>query len=526
MAWNEYTQRFLEAEVFKGRIVERRKGRGGLVYIVEQDATPNRIAYKTIQEFETNLSVDTERIDREARNWFGFSGHPLVIRPHFIEVLNNVPLICMPYCDGDLRELVGKGLSLTGVVCLSLQVVKGMIAANRRGMDYHQDVKPENLLYIDLSTKFRDFPPSDVDPAVRYSVRIADFGVSNAWRDKHPGGTNAYKAPEQHDPNGYDTFAPDVFAVGLIIAELFQGYHPAARDPGTKVWKWRGSKLKKWTVEGERNFSPVQDAYAQELVQLVTDMLATDPSERPSFQQCYDRLASILEGLSRNTFKQLELIFEYFEYLANYCELESEIDRQLRLAVISSQQKSIQNRIKEHLIGSLDGGVETLENALRVHHLVKALYLLCGRDPIQKDKDLLVEGSATLVEFTLKHHERITANCLWPSFSFRDPEPKKLASDIEAKAEILNSSIERLQLLGVYEENLKDQVDDGDDVILACRRLSDASNMWVGGRVVEACDLLDEVRRLTPYEPELESLYECWTSTKDFLANKTPRIIT
>ncbi|WP_394423486.1 protein kinase [Vreelandella stevensii] len=518
MVWNEHTQKLLEIEVFKGRIVERRKGRGGLVYIVEQDAIPSRIAYKTIQEFETNLPIDTERIDREARNWFGFSGHPLVITPHFIEVCNSVPLICMPYCDGDLRGLVGKDLGLTGVVCLSLQIVKGMMAANRRGMDHHQDVKPENLLYIDLSTKFRDFPPPDVDPAVKYSVRIADFGVSNAWHDKYLGGTNAYKAPEQHDPNVYETFAPDVFAVGLVIAELFQGYHPAARAAGTKVWNWRGAKLKKWTTGGERHFSPVQNAHAQELVKLVTDMLAADPNERPSFQQCYDRLASILEVLSQNTFKQIELIFEYFEYLANYCELESEIDRQLKLAVIPSHRKSIKKIIKGHLRDSLNGGVETLENALRVHHLVKALDLLCGRDLTQKEKDLLVEGSTAIVGFTLKHHESITADCLWPSLSFCDPEPKKLASDIEAKGELLNASIERLKLLGVYDKKLKGQVDKGDSVILACRVLNEASNMWVAGRVDEACDLLDEVRRLTPYEPELESLYERWISTKDLFA--------
>jgi serine/threonine protein kinase len=155
MSWNEHTQSLLETTVFKGKIVKRRKGRGGLVYIVEQDAHPKRIAYKTIQEFETNLSVDTERIDREARNWVSFAGHPLVIQPYFIEVWDGFPLICMPYCDGDLSELVGKELSLTNVVCLSLQIVKGMMAANMRGMDHHQDIKPENLLFIDLSAKFR-----------------------------------------------------------------------------------------------------------------------------------------------------------------------------------------------------------------------------------------------------------------------------------------------------------------------------------------------------------------------------------
>ncbi|MDW7746678.1 protein kinase domain-containing protein [Halomonas sp.] len=523
MSWNEHTQGLLETEVFKGRVVERRKGRGGLVYIVEQDAIPNRIAYKTIQEFESNLFVDTERLDREARNWFGFSGHPLVIKPHFIEVWNNVPLICMPYCDGDLSNLVGKELSLAGVVCLSLQIVKGMITANERGMDHHQDVKPENLLYIDLSAKFRDFPPSGVDAAVRYSVRIADFGVANAWRDNHLGGTNAYKAPEQHDANAYDTFAPDVFAVGLVIAELFQGYHPAAKDPGTKVWNWKGSKLKKWTIGGERHFSPTHNAQAQELVQLVKKMLTANPGERPSFQQCYARLASILECLSPKTFKQLELLFEYFEYLANYCAMEREIEGQLKLAVLPSQREMVKESIKQNLKDSLGGGVTSLERALRVHHLAKALHRVCGKNCIDNDKELLVEGSISVLRFTLKNHEIITSDCLWPLFSFGNPEPKKFVSDIEAKAEILNTNIERLQILSAYDVQLEVQVDESGKVIRACRILNEASDMWRRGHRAEACDLLGEVRRLAPYEPELESLYERWNSTRDLFAESNSR---
>lgn len=51
---NEFEQIALELHVFKGKIIERREGRGGLIYIVEQDAYPRRIAYKTIKEFETN----------------------------------------------------------------------------------------------------------------------------------------------------------------------------------------------------------------------------------------------------------------------------------------------------------------------------------------------------------------------------------------------------------------------------------------------------------------------------------------
>lgn len=518
MPLNERAQRLLELEVFKGKIVERRKGRGGLVYIVESDSYPNRVAYKTIQEFENNLHVDTVRIDREARNWFLFAGHPLVIKPFFVEVWDDVPLICMPYCDGDLGAFIEKRLSLTGVVCLSLQIVKGMIAANRRGMDHHQDMKPENLLYMDLSKKFCDFPPPGVDPSVKYSVRIADFGVANAWRDNHRGGTNAYKAPEQHDATLYDAFAPDVFGVGLVIAELFQGYHPAATNPDTNVRNWKGSKLKKWAIEGERHFAPADTHQAQELVGLVTRMLSADPNDRPSFHQCYDQLAQILQELSPSTLEQLVLLFDYFDYISTYCELEDEIDRLLRVAVIPSQRKSVQADIRRYLRDMMEDDVVSLESALRAHHLSKALHGLCCEDCAPEDKELLAHASELVVRFVLVHHESITAECLWRPFPFRGPEPKKLCSDIEAKAEILNTCIERLRGLDAYDKQLQKQVDDGGRVIQACRVLNDASNAWQTGSVVRACDLLDQVRQLVPHEPELESLYNRWTSTRDLFA--------
>lgn len=522
MVWNKHTQSFLETQVFKGRIVERRKGRGGLIYIIEQDAIPNRIAYKTIQEFETDLSVDTKRFDREARNWFEFSGHPLVIRPFFIKVVDNVPLICMPYCDGDLRNLVEERLSLTSVVCISLQIVKGMIVANTRGMDHHQDIKPANLLYVDLSKKYQNFPPEGVDSAVRYSVRIADFGVANAWQDNHPGGTNAYKAPEQHTPHNYNKFAPDIFAVGLVIAELFQGYHPAAKDIETQVSKWKGSKLKKWAIGGERHFSPIENPQAGDLVKLITDMLMADPSGRPSFQQCYGRLEQMLKDLSDVTFKQLNLLFEYFDCVANYCQLESEIEKWLKLAENPSELESVKIRIEKHIEVNLDGGVINIESALSMHHLLNALNRLCKTDFDQKDKNLLIEGSKEIVKFTLEHHKSITANCLWPSLAFFEPQPKKLASDIEAKAEILNMSIERLERFCGYEKELENQVNNGGNVIVACRIMNDASKMWTAGHIVEACNLLGQVRQLVPHEPELERLYETWISAKNSFIRLSP----
>ena len=519
MTRTEEVRLFLEISVFKGKILRTKKGRGGIIYIVERDSHPKLVAYKTIQEFETNFSlndpVDTERIDREVKNWVSFSGHPLIIRPHFIEIRKGFPLICMPYCKGDLTDFLQEGLSLTGVVCLSMQVVKGMMAAKVRGMDHHQDVKLENLLYVDWSKKFRGFPPSDVDPSLSYSVRIADFGVANAWHDGHLGGTNIYKAPEQYDASAYDTFDPDVFGVGIVIAELYQGFHPATDDPNIRVSNWRGSRLKKWAINGKRNIASSNDPQATELRLLIEQMLNADPVDRPSFHVIFDKLARILGVLSPKSLEQLELLFEYFDYISTHCELESEIHRQLGLARIPSQRKSVKSNFEERLKALMVSKEESSEIILSLHRLAIAYNEICFSDKALSERELLIDASTRIVKYILERHDSITADYLYPPFLFRESNSKSIGSDLNAKAELLTTSISRLQSLDAYSEKLAKQVEEGGDVIRACRVFNDASEMWKHANLPEACRLMRIVTQLVPEDRELVSLYDEWVEIRD-----------
>jgi hypothetical protein len=219
--------------------------------------------------------------------------------------------------------------------------------------------------------------------------------------------------------------------------------------------------------------------------------------------------------LSPKTLEQLELLFSYFDYTSTYCQVEVEIKRQLRLAAIPSQREPVLASIKKNLKDTLEVDNTSLENTLRAHHLSKALQQMHENDCPREDTELLVEASKLIVMFVLKHHKSITADCLYPSFSFGDPKPKKIVSDIEVKAEILNTSIARLQLLDSYDESLERQINNGDKTIEACLIYRDASKAWCEQSLPQACKLLDEVRLLAPHEPELESLYDLWTSTRD-----------
>jgi serine/threonine protein kinase len=518
MSLNEDTKLLLENLIFKGKIVARHEGRGGVVYIVQGQNDLNKVAYKTTKKIESDIGdgVNVADFEREAKNWFSFSGHTLVIRPYFVKYWNKHPLICMPYCDGDLSDLVGQGQSLTSAVCLSLQLVKAMMTANMRGMDHHQDIKPENLLFIDLSKKFHGFPSQNVDQSVKYSVRVADFGVANGWHDKYQGGTNIYKAPEQHDSSCYEAFAPDLFAVGLVIAELFQGYHPAENNPGEveKIRK-KGSKQKKWAFEGERHLALGEPPQAQELVLLIREMLSVNPSNRPSFKEVYGRLSNILKILSPTTLDQLELLFEYYDKLASTNELEGSLERLLKRAEIPSQQCVVQEDIRKQLKKTLREDTVTLENIFRTHHLARAFQKVCSNDLVNYDKNILIEASKRVVEFVLTSVESITSNELYPPLSFEGIKPTKFGSDLEAKVEILSTSIKRLERLNAYDDQLSIRVEEGGDLIKACMLMSEACDNWYIGRRPEACKLLKEVRLLVPFESELEKLYKIWVTGRD-----------
>jgi serine/threonine protein kinase len=514
---SETTKKLMEKIVFKGRIIKELAGRGGLIYIVSQDGcSSEKVAFKTIQKFEDATPELISGFSREAENWLNFSGHYLIVTPYFVKIFQGIPLICMPYCNGDLRYLMeGHKLDFVAVLNLGLQIVRGMMVANSRGMKHHQDIKPENLLYLDLSEKYQEFPPSNVHPSVKFSVRIADFGVANAWDNGHPGGTNAYKAPEQYKPNLDEVFCPDIFAIGVVITELYQGYHPARKAPGGSPKSWGWSVLERWARSKERNFAVPQSGEAAELVQLLGKMMDADPARRPSFEHCYRVMAGLLRSVSPATLSQMELLFDYYDYSANHQKIEGELFRQVKISEIDGKKELVKEKMVFELNEVLGRDLTTHSSVLEIHHRATTLYGLCRRDLVEHEKRTLISASEYVVEFVLNNCELISSSDLYSSFAFLDPSPPKLGSNLEAKSEILSASIDRLISLKAYDAELKSKVVTGGDEIRACLLMGEAVKHWVSGNISDACFLLGQVRQLAHQEPELDELYKSWKHAEE-----------
>src|ERR1700733_6316319 len=152
------------------------------------------------------------------------------------------------------------------------QLIAGVAAIHAAGV-IHRDIKPNNIML--------DRRGSDIH------VWITDFGLarlheSEATLTSLPpvAGTPAYMAPEllKGQPPSQ---ASDVFALGVVMHEMFTGARPSSADAGITP------------VSGSFKANKVPLDY----VRLITEFLAEDPNRRClAFQQAQSKLDSKNEG--------------------------------------------------------------------------------------------------------------------------------------------------------------------------------------------------------------------------------------
>jgi len=190
-------------------------GRGGMgeVYRAHDLKLDQPVALKFLPEaarFDPNL---LERFRGEVRIARQIS-HRNVCRVYDLGEIGGAPYIAMEYVDGeDLGSLLRRIGRLPGDKALDLarRLCAGLAAAHERGV-LHRDLKPANVM---------------IDG--RGQVLIMDFGLA-AVADAVPdvgSGTPAYMAPEQRDGREV-TVRSDIYALGLVFAEMFTGQRPSA----------------------------------------------------------------------------------------------------------------------------------------------------------------------------------------------------------------------------------------------------------------------------------------------------------
>lgn len=149
--------------------------------------------------------------------------HPnvLTIIDHgvFITGEGNSPFYVMPLYDGSLRNLLKAGISSNKVLAYFAQILDGVEAAHIQRV-VHRDLKPENILY-----------------AAADRLVIADFGIARFEEDELYTAVETkdsarlanfqYAAPEQRSRGIEPDQRADIYALGLILNEMFTGEVPS-----------------------------------------------------------------------------------------------------------------------------------------------------------------------------------------------------------------------------------------------------------------------------------------------------------
>jgi serine/threonine protein kinase len=197
------------------------EGGAGRVYLATDDTDGAAVAIKLLNAVRSSK----EKI-RRFKNELTFcmrNKHTniLTVIDHgsYTEGSTRSPFYVMPRFDGSLRTLMDRGIAPPQVLNYFAKMVDGVEAAHLQKV-IHRDLKPENILYEARSD----------------NLVVADFGIARFEEEElftlvetspHTRLANfKYSAPEQRVRNGTVERTADIFALGLLLHEMFIGEVP------------------------------------------------------------------------------------------------------------------------------------------------------------------------------------------------------------------------------------------------------------------------------------------------------------
>ncbi|MEQ1473309.1 MAG: protein kinase [Candidatus Acidiferrum sp.] len=215
-----------DAQSFSGRTISHYRiaeklGAGGMgvVYKALDLKLERAVALKFLPHEAVVDAQDKERFLREARSASALDHENIGVIHGLEEAEDGQLFIVMAYYDGETLQKVLRrgGLPVGEGLQLAVQVARGLAAAHARKI-VHRDIKPSNIIIT----------PTGV-------AKIVDFGLARVaatpsmTQSMVVSGTPAYMSPEQTTGGVVDP-RTDVWALGVVMVEMFTGAHPFQRE--------------------------------------------------------------------------------------------------------------------------------------------------------------------------------------------------------------------------------------------------------------------------------------------------------
>lgn len=275
------------------------KGGFGTVYRAEMtDAGgfSKQVALKVLTYEGAQLDEIARRLRDEAR-LLGMIRHRAVVGVNSLVPLQDGWGVVMEYIAGiDLSTAIKHARPQAGV---SLEIVEEVAAALDAA--YNRSKGPDGSA---LHLIHRDIKPGNIRITRQGEVKLLDFGVATAELGTLEGrdqrglliGSSRYVAPERHD--GVETHAADVFALGVVLANLLTGkrFKDPPRD-AARHSNWLGTVLQTVQKKMQTADDPEVRAAAAQVRLLLLEMLAFDRHDRPDAHRVELRCRKIRKSL-------------------------------------------------------------------------------------------------------------------------------------------------------------------------------------------------------------------------------------
>jgi serine/threonine protein kinase len=252
----------------------------GVVFKARDPQLQRTVAIKVPRFDEPSQATQVARLRflREARAAAAIR-HPHVCPIHDVGEQDGIPYVVMAFVEGQsLAERLASSCRFRDcrqAVRLAREIAEALAAVHGHGI-IHRDLKPGNIL---------------LDGA-GHAV-LTDFGLSRFEHDAEYlteegalTGTPAYMAPEQARRGKVDSRS-DLFSLGTVLYEICTGERPFQGDTTMAV-------LTALALDTPPPLAELNPDLPQELADLLMQLLAKDPAQRPrSAQEVVERLQAV-----------------------------------------------------------------------------------------------------------------------------------------------------------------------------------------------------------------------------------------